>query len=632
MHKMSLSAICISAALLAVPAVHGRTVNAVDFGYSPVDSTAALQAAIDSGAERVIVDASRGDWCINPIKLRSNLELVFAKNVKVRAIPGSYKSTGTKMFSAKGATNLVLRGEAGTSLSMCKRDYLDETRYKWSEWRHLLSLYDCTNVSVKGFSISHAGGDGIYVNGCREVSLEDMLFVANNRQGVSVINVDGLTIRRCRFAATEGTPPACGLDFEPNRAHNRITSVVVEDCEFDGNFATGVSFHLVRMTDKSCPVSVILRRCRFTGNGNAGMNVHPTWADDASVAGDIMVEDCVFAANMRGAMTFTWMPPSGFKVKVRNSILDCRGCSAAPITFNNGIAHYDFGGVEFENVKVLSDRADAIEFHGMTGVGITNVFGSVDVHTRSGATRISLEEFAKKHPSDPVARAFSPASVKDDRLMPMHSGETVPSQPVFCRGKSNFVQYSPSAGERRIRFLLRKPEGVRVNSDVSVTVVDKKGTLVETFKLTKPETDYILKSNVPNVHTFQIAAKRYRVAVDSPWNGRGILANSRILLADMKGRSVHFNVPAKSKGFKMEFLVKNGNRLSFKVLDAAGKVHAEKSLANKGAIVDIKREPTSKDEVWILKIEKSAEPFNLRFGGDVLPVIFDVPEAGLRQQ
>ena len=123
-----------------------------------------------------------------------------------------------------------------------------------------------------------------------------------------------------------------------------------------------------------------------------------------------------------------------------------------------------------------------------------------------------------------------------------------------------------------------------------------------------------------NICTFTVKQQFKRIALDG------------ILLADMEGRSVHFNVPAKSKGFKMEFLVKNGNRLSFKVLDAAGKVHAEKSLANKGAIVDIKREPTSKDEVWILKIEKSAEPFNLRFGGDVLPVIFDVREAGLRQQ
>ena len=631
MHKMSLSAACLSAAFLASATVQGRTVNAADYGYSPADSTAALQAAIDSGAVRVIVDASRGDWCINPVRLRSNLEIVFAANVKVRAIPGAYKSKGAKMFTAKGVTNLVLRGEAGASLSMCKRDYLDETRYKWSEWRHLLALYDSTNVTVSGFSISSAGGDGIYINGCRNVKIDDMLFVGNNRQGVSVIDVDGLTICRSRFTATEGTPPACGLDFEPNKPHNKVSSVVVEDCEFDGNFSSGVTFPLVRLNNTSKPVSVVLRRCRFTGNGLAGVRVHPTWSEEACVSGDILIEDCVFAANMRGALIFSWMPPSRFNVRVRNSILDCRGSSVAPITFDNGIAHYDFGGVGFESVKVFAGRPDAIDFHGMTGVGITNVFGALDVKTPSGDYKLSLAEFAKKHPSDPVARAFTPANVKDDRLKPISSGEQVPCKPIFCRGTSHFVQHSPTPGERRVRFLLRKPEDVRVNPDVSVTVFDKKGTLIETFKLEAPETDYVLKSSVPNVHTFKVVAKRNWVAAASPWNGRGILANSRILLADMAGRSVHFNVPAKSKGFKMEFLVKSGNSLSFKVLDSKGKVRAERSLSDKGCLVDIVRKPIGEDEVWTLKVDKSVDPFNLRFGGDVTPVIFDDPSSGLRE-
>ena len=622
---------CLIASVFAASAAHGRTVNAADFGYSAVDSTAALQAAIDSGAEKVVVDASRGDWCINPVKLRSNLELVFAENVKVRAVPGAYKSTGCKMFNAKGVTNLIIRGEAGASLSMCKRDYLDETRYKWSEWRHLLALYDCTNVAIKGISVSHAGGDGLYVNNCANLFVEDALFIANNRQGISVISVDGMTVRRCRFTATDGTPPACGLDFEPNRPHNRISSVVIEDCEFDGNFSSGATMHLVRMDKSSPPVSVTYRRCRFTGNGLSGFRVHPSWTDDNSVTGEVVIDGCLFAANVGGAIGFAWMPPSGFRVKVRNSIIDCRGCAAAPVIFDNGIAHYDFGGVEFENVKVLANTPDVVEFHGMTGVGITNVAGIIDVQVSKKKSNFSLAELAKNNPPDPAARAFKQASVESSVLKPASGAEKVQAEPFFCRGTSHFVQYSPSAGERKIRFHLRKPEGMRVNPDVTVTVFDKKGTLVESFKLESPETDYVLKSSIPNVHTFKIVAKRNRVAVESPWNGRGVLANSRILLADMEGKSVHFRVPAKSKGFKLEFLVKKGNSLKFKILDPEGNVKAGRSLADKGCFTDIKREPTADDEVWTLAVEKSAQPFNLRFGGDVTPVIFDNPSAGLRE-
>jgi tyrosyl-tRNA synthetase len=70
---------------------------------------------------------------------------------------------------------------------------------------------------------------------------------------------------------------------------------------------------------------------------------------------------------------------------------------------------------------------------------------------------------------------------------------------------------------------------------------------------------------------------------------------------------------------------------AFKILDPEGNVKAGRSLADKGCFTDIKREPTADDEVWTLAVEKSAQPFNLRFGGDVTPVIFDNPSAGLRE-
>ena len=67
-------------------------VKASSFGFDKDDATKCLQKAIDSGAEKVIVDNVGSPWIISPVKLRSNLELVFADGVQVKALKGSYKS------------------------------------------------------------------------------------------------------------------------------------------------------------------------------------------------------------------------------------------------------------------------------------------------------------------------------------------------------------------------------------------------------------------------------------------------------------------------------------------------------------------------------------------------------------
>ena len=103
-----------------------------DFGWNATNATAALQAAIDSGARTVVVDAMRGDWLLEPVKLRSNLEIVFGENVRVRAVPGAFRSKYDMMFKGQSVSNVTLRGESGAALEMCKKDYLDAERYEWS--------------------------------------------------------------------------------------------------------------------------------------------------------------------------------------------------------------------------------------------------------------------------------------------------------------------------------------------------------------------------------------------------------------------------------------------------------------------------------------------------------------------
>ena len=65
---------CVATCALSVS---GRTVRVSEFGFDENDSTRFLQAAIDSGAEKVVIDARH--WITEPLRGRSNQELFFRR-------------------------------------------------------------------------------------------------------------------------------------------------------------------------------------------------------------------------------------------------------------------------------------------------------------------------------------------------------------------------------------------------------------------------------------------------------------------------------------------------------------------------------------------------------------------------
>jgi DNA-binding Xre family transcriptional regulator len=99
-----------------------ESVKASSFGFDAENATACLQKAIDSGAKKVIVDNTGKPWIIAPVKLRSNLELVFADGVEVKALPGSYRHKADCMFAGGNVENVTLRGEGKVLLEMRKKD------------------------------------------------------------------------------------------------------------------------------------------------------------------------------------------------------------------------------------------------------------------------------------------------------------------------------------------------------------------------------------------------------------------------------------------------------------------------------------------------------------------------------
>lgn len=286
-----------------------RTVaNAAWWGFDEDDSTKALQAAINSGAKRVIVPNMTTDWIVRPITLAGDQELVLEEGVVVTAKRGSYRGGGDSVFSARDIANLTIRGY-GATVRMQKEDYivgkvlLDLGWNRWfgqyekAEWRMALSIVDCTNVKVYGLTLQDSGGDGIYIGAggkqryCKDIHIKDVVCDNNYRQGISIISVDGLLVENSVFNNTWGTPPSSGVDIEPDSPEERIRDVVFRNCSFEDNYGDGIEVFLANLTAESGPVSILFDNCRVTSNRGTGIRV--TKIADTGPDGLVEFRNCV---------------------------------------------------------------------------------------------------------------------------------------------------------------------------------------------------------------------------------------------------------------------------------------------------------------------------------------------------
>jgi polygalacturonase len=258
--------------------------NAAWWGFDAADATETLQAAINSKAKRLVVPNMASDWIVRPITLAGDQELILEKGVVITAKRGAYQGRGDCVLTAKDVSNLTIRGH-GATVRMHKEDYivglvlanLGWNRwygpYEKAEWRMALSLRRAANVTVLGITLRDSGGDGIYIDDCRNVHLRDVLCDNNYRQGISVISVQGLLVENSRFNNTWGTPPSSGVDIEPDSPDQKIERVVFRDCRFEDNYGDGIEVFLGRQSEAAGDVSILFENCRVTSRRGSGIRV-----------------------------------------------------------------------------------------------------------------------------------------------------------------------------------------------------------------------------------------------------------------------------------------------------------------------------------------------------------------------
>ena len=233
------------------------------------NDTAALQKILDRAGDILIpkgthlIDADKG------LRLRSGTKLVFAPGAVLKAL-----ASAREKYSILNASDVSDVEISGPGILQGERKEHNGTT---GEWGMGLRIDDGSrNIRVFDITTRDCWGDGFYISGAANISLTRVTADGNRRQGLSVIEVDGLTVRQSIFKNTGGTKPGAGIDLEPNKFTPKqvIQNVLIEGSQFLHNAKAGILIHGKNGIIKN----VIVRNNVYTGN----MPVHVSGVPEES--------------------------------------------------------------------------------------------------------------------------------------------------------------------------------------------------------------------------------------------------------------------------------------------------------------------------------------------------------------
>jgi hypothetical protein len=557
------------------------------WGFNPDDSTDALQAAVDSGAKRVIVENLGRPWIVRPIRLAGDQEIFFEKGAVVEAKKGEFHGTNDSLFSIVLTQNVSLVGY-GAVLRMRRRDY-DNPPYKKAEWRHVINIKSSANVKIHGLTLAESGGDGIYLGTAKrgvtnkDVHIKDVICDGNYRQGISVITAENLLIEDTILRNTAGTPPAAGIDFEPNHASERIVNCVMRNCVSEDNHGCGYVFYLPNLTGKSAPISLRLENCVARGSNSVPFSfTSSNEGPDGSLTGLAEFVDCTFADGNGPGITIRSKPASGCRLRFVN----CRIVNPAKetpqtpaILFRTRAGNKeDVGGVEFCDC-ILEDagKHPIMKYEDWArGLCLVDVTGTLKI-CRDGSESVHL---------------FTP-----EWLQSIHSGKTLKRFPKYDARNVRFEPVAADLGPENLTlrpFTLRRSGTLAVHAregdDVALALqhlqVGRYGGRTARITAVTPSRKSLAVGEVPFLEKRALRFKAtetglYRILFDVGANKLAMTASNRPACVSGEDKAIwfisaigdfFFHVPAGTKEFGVKIYGEGqGEAVAAAIFDPDGK-------------------------------------------------------------
>ena len=607
------------------------TVKASSFGFDPQDATECLQKALNSGAAVVIVDKMEGDWFIRPVVVPSNITLRLEDDVAIRAKLDEYHDRVVNMIRVLDVDNVTIEGGKNSVIGMPKPDYLDTSRYCFSEWRHAIHIGGSHNVTVRNLLIDGSGGDGIGVNRGRtrienrNVLIENVEMVNNHRLALGFGAVDGVIVRNCKFMDTMGTPPQVGMDFENNYPDEVMTNIRIENCLFTGNAAAGLMFILGNNNETTPPLNAVVENCAFLDNGLGSVRIDCV----PGQKGEILFKHCRFSTMGSESICINNAQDNGIHIAFENCTMDATACKGSPIVFStNRMIREPFGNVDLGDMVVKREsKAPLIAVNGLEGPGLSKSVCGDKVRIKDAIgnyTVFDMNSFVAAHPGNPALLEFEvrPYLTKEYRFPEDAQGKTAGQS--FCfRGTSRFAQWVPADKEITVHFQLEKCSKRELTAKVEL--MDANGGLSDQFTLDGTEVfDYKLKAGVARGVMFLVRVGPNTVHIWSDGGGQGFPCENKVSLCGTDSE-FYFWVLAGQREVKVE--INAEEPLCVALYDAQGNLKLDMNPRFTGRkILLTEREPSEKDELWRIKCYRVAEDYGIRLGAPCYPILFTAPE------
>lgn len=596
----------------------GEVVRAAAFGFDAADATKALQAAIDSGARKVIVEKMASPWVVEPIRLAGDQELALEAGAVIQAKRGAFTSPGECLLSAAGKRNVTISGGPGAALRMWRADY-DRAPYKKSEHRHAISIKSCAGVRISGLTIAESGGDGIYLGVAgretnRDVVIRDVVCDRNYRQGISVISAENLLIENTVLRDTSGTAPMAGIDFEPNNPSEKLVNCVMRNCVAENNAGDGFTFYVKHQDARSAPLSIRLENCRSVGNRFGFRFASGGDESSAPAPGVVEVTGCRFEKSADGGIAVNGNLAGGRRIRfekceVANAALEKPRSAPIQISSITGNPN-NVGGVEFAECVVV----DPVERRPMAytdlagGLRLKDVGGSLAVERAGRRTVYALDEklLGEWFPSQAFKDfpAFRLAGAQWRPAAPEARPERGWSCPVRQRGHAEWLVWAEAGEEVSLTLGLSRVGRAGVPR-TPVSVVDPGGKARKVAELAK-EGEAVCK--------FTAGARgAYRVICEPGRSAARVVASSHRVCIVTERAPIHvlgaagtlyFYVPAGVDEFAVRVGAGGeGESVKATVYDAAGKKVGEQDniLAQQFVCT---RGKGAGAEVWRVRLEK----------------------------
>ena len=301
----------------------------------------------------------------------SKLEIIFENGVTVEGIAaGQYCLFRAQEYSNRDVKNITLRGEETGE---------PKAKLSLQKGAHVIWLEGCENVKISNLTLEGADepyydpvkqkwhyGDGILVNPgiighappyCKNIEVNNVTCDNNLRNAISVVGVDGLTIKSCVLKNTSGAPspgPWAGIDIEPDYYWHILKDIEIQNTTMENNAGYGIDLMFCNVEDLAESLDITIEDVYVTGGDKNGNGIRVSYMGENVLRGSILFRNVTVENTNIG--TQINKSRQGAPLTFKNCVWKNQSGSKPPIWF---WTHEDInlpGGVNFINCQVFDDK------------------------------------------------------------------------------------------------------------------------------------------------------------------------------------------------------------------------------------------------------------------------------------